>query len=96
MGTKPTLPLAAYAGTYKDELYGTTVIKLKDGKLWEDDPFTSATMEHWNYDTFEMKYTKRWLGTQLVTFVLGTDGKVSGLDVGDGVIIARAPDASSK
>ncbi len=29
MGTKPTLPLAAYAGTYKDELYGTTVIKLR-------------------------------------------------------------------
>ncbi len=53
-------------------------------------------MEHWNYDTFEMKYTKRWLGTQLVTFVIGTDGKVSGLDVGDGVIIARAPDGSSK
>jgi CubicO group peptidase (beta-lactamase class C family) len=96
MGTKPSLPLEAYAGTYRDALYGTTTIKMKDGKLWVDDPFATATVEHWNYDTFEFKYTKRWFGTQLVTFQLGTDGKVSGLDLGDGVVLARVVDSGSK
>jgi hypothetical protein len=96
MGTKPSLPLEAYAGTYKDPLYGTTTIKMKDGKLWVDDPFATATVEHWNYDTFEFKYTKRWFGTQLVTFQIAIDGKVAALDLGDGVLLARVPDGAPK
>jgi CubicO group peptidase (beta-lactamase class C family) len=95
-GTKPSLPLASYAGTYKDELYGTVIIRLKDGKLWSDDPFAPADIEHWNYDTFQLKYRKPWLGKQLMTFQLGTDGKVAAIDAGDGVLFARQPDSVAK
>jgi hypothetical protein len=95
-GTKPTLALASYAGTYKDELYGTVIVRLKDNKLWVDDPFAPADMEHWNYDTFQLRYRKTWLGKQLITFQLGTDGKVAAIDAGDGVLFAKQPDSVAK
>lgn len=92
MNTSPSLPLEAYAGTYKDPLYGTVIIELANGKLSLDDPLNPADLEHWNYDTFQLVYKHRWLGKQPVTFILGFDGKVSGLTPGDNVVFAKIPE----
>ena len=89
-GTHPTLPLAAYAGTYKDDLYGTIVIKLVDGKLFLDDPMDPSDVEHWNYDTFLLVHRKKWLGKQKVTFTFDADGNVNGLTPGGGIVLAQA------
>ena len=96
MGTKPTLPLAAYAGTYSDPLYGTVTVKLVDGKLTVVDPMDPADLEHWNYDTFMLVHRKRWLGKDAVTFVFSSDGKVRGITPGGDVMLARVPETATK
>ena len=96
MGTKPTLALAAYAGTYSDRLYGSVTIKLADGKLTVADPLDPADLEHWNYDTFLLVHRKRWLGKQPVTFTFDADGKVSGLTPGGDIVFAKVPEPATK
>ena len=41
-----------------------------------------ATLEHWQYDTFRVRWDNRWRGTSLVTFVLGPDGNPSRIEMG--------------
>ena len=96
MGTKPTLALVAYAGTYQDPLYGTFTIKLADGKLFVTNPLDPADLEHWNYDTFSLVHRKRWLGKQLVTFTFDTEGLVNGVTPGEGIVFAKMPEAVKK
>jgi len=92
MGTKPTLALSAYAGTYSDPLYGSVTIKLVDGKLVTTDAMDPCDLEHWNYDTFLLVHRKRWLGRDPVTFTFGPDGKVNGVTPGEGVVLAKVPE----
>ena len=93
MGTHPTLPLAAYTGTYREDLYGTVVIKLLDGKLYVDDPMDMSDLVHWNYDTFLLVHRKRWLGKDKVTFTFDTEGKVNGITPGGGIVFAKVSEA---
>ena len=55
--TKPTLPLAAYAGTYVDSLYGDVVVKEENGKLQLTfGPNWRGQLEHYHYDAFRVKF----------------------------------------
>jgi len=90
-GTRPSLPLAQYAGTYADPLYGSITVKLVNGKLAVTDELDAGALDHWNYDTFVFVHAKRWLGKDLVTFTLGPDGRVTGLTPGEGIVYARQP-----
>ncbi len=56
--TKPTFDLAKYAGTYNNPLYGDVVVALVDGKLTFTAGALQAPLEPWNYDTFEMKWSR--------------------------------------
>jgi hypothetical protein len=90
-GTKPSLALARYAGTYSDSLYGSAVVRVERGHLMlVPSDFLAADLEHWNYDTFRARYRNRWLETSLVTFRLDADGSASTLDLGDGKVLTRA------
>ncbi len=58
-GTKPTLPLASYAGTYHDVMYGDVIVAEENGGLvMRFGPAKNfvADLAHWNYDTFEIKW----------------------------------------
>jgi CubicO group peptidase (beta-lactamase class C family) len=89
-GTRPSLPLARYAGVYSDSLYGTAAVTLNGGKLVARfNPLASVTLEHWHYDTFMAHWNKAYRGRQLVTFRLADDGTVSGLALGDDVLFRR-------
>ena len=91
-GTRPSLPLERYVGTYADSLYGAVPVRLERGRLvWAPSAFLTADLEHWNYDTFRARYRNRWLGTSLATFRLGPDGSVSAIDLGEGRVLARVP-----
>lgn len=80
MNTKPSLPLADYAGTYTDPLYGTLVITVEGDELVaEANKFLKAKFSHWNYDTFRGWYDKKWYGKANLVFNLGADGKISGV-----------------
>lgn len=51
-GTKPPLPLSAYAGTYEDAFYGRATIAHKDGDLNVDCIGFRGKLEHRHLDTF--------------------------------------------
>ena len=81
-GTKPSLPLASYAGTYSDALYGDVVVTLEGDRLKAR--FGTAylgTLEHWHYDTFRAKWDAAWRGTDLLTFAIDAEGRPAALDV---------------
>ena len=84
-GTRSSLPLERYAGTYRDSLYGTAIVKMENGRLVLDvAPKMIGDMEHWHYDTFRVVWRDHRDGTNLVTFALDVDGKVDTMsaDVG--------------
>lgn len=78
MNTKPSLDIAAYAGTYTDPLYGELVITLEGNNLVCNlNNVVKATLEHWHYDTFRGYFAKRWWGKTNAIFTLNTQGKIS-------------------
>jgi hypothetical protein len=81
--THPSHALAAYAGTYRDPLYGTLRLDLRDGALHADwGPGQPGSLEHWHYDTFRVTWDARWRGTALVTFELDAAGEITAARVG--------------
>ena len=89
LGTKPTLPLERYAGTYGDSLTGVVTVRYANNTLsFTRSKLLAGTLEHWNYDTFRIRWSARYLGTDLVTFRLGTDGTISAADL-DGQLLPR-------
>lgn len=79
--SKPSLPLAAYAGTYRDPWYGDIHIELtEDGQLWfrsERNEPLSGPLVHFQYDTFIARWTNRLLNADsYVSFTLTPEGGV--------------------
>jgi hypothetical protein len=75
-GTKPSLPLAQYAGAYADSMYGDARVREQNGTLVLDrGPAFSGVLEHWHFDTFRANWRDRTLGKTFVTFHLGSTGK---------------------
>ena len=86
-GTQPTHELAAYAGEYADDAYGTATVSLDNskqdsaaGKLcfaWNNH---RATLEHWHFDTFAGKYEPPdWPVPIEILFTLDSDGAIAAL-----------------
>ncbi len=80
----PSLPLAEYAGTYRDPWYGDITLTLEDdGRLWfrsaRSAPLTGP-LEHFQYDTFIARWEDRRLNADAyLSFTLGADGAVEGI-----------------
>lgn len=85
--TKPTLALSAYAGTYSSQMYGDVTIEENAGKLvmkMVPSPNFVADLEHWNYDSFRIRwrpsvpynFPRGW-----VTFTLDQAGKTDQLKI---------------
>ena len=77
---KPSLPLASYAGTFRDPWYGDIAVSQQDGKLRLKFSKTSqlvGTMEPWQHDTFIVRWDDRSLNADaFVTYALDPDGKI--------------------
>ncbi|HEY1752545.1 MAG TPA: serine hydrolase [Caulobacteraceae bacterium] len=76
----PSLPLAAYAGEYRDPWYGPISIKPQDGKLtidFEHSPGMVGELAHFQYDTFITRWKDTGIEPAYVTFALTPDGKVA-------------------
>jgi CubicO group peptidase (beta-lactamase class C family) len=78
--SKPSLPLARYAGRYTDAWYGDITISLENGKLvlrFGHTPSLAGDLEHWQYDTFVARWRDRSLEADaFVTFSLKPDGGI--------------------
>lgn len=75
----PSLPLARYAGTYRDPWYGDIQVSQSGGRLaidFKSTPRMSGPLEHYQYDTFVTRFTDRAIEPAHVTFGLGADGRV--------------------
>lgn len=78
--TKPSMKLEEYAGTYDNEMYGPLSVKVDSGKLTvQFYPTYVGEADHWHYDTFQVLWKDRSLDKDMLTFVLGSDGKVAEL-----------------
>jgi CubicO group peptidase (beta-lactamase class C family) len=93
--TRPTLPIAEYAGTYVDSLYGEVVVTEKDGTLsLQFGPNWKGTLEHWHYDTFRTRFDTPVLGAIPVHFRLNAAAKADELqlDMAGSATFRRKPD----
>jgi CubicO group peptidase (beta-lactamase class C family) len=76
----PSLPLNAYAGTYNDGWYGDITIVLEGQKLimrFGHTPALVGDLEHWQHDTFVVKWRDRELRADaFVSFALNPDGSI--------------------
>lgn len=79
----PSLPLAGYAGTYRDQWYGDVVIE-RDGPgltiRFARSPVLVGDLVHWQHDTFLVRWRDRELRADAFgTFALAPDGTVAEL-----------------
>ena len=76
----PSLPLARYAGTYRDPWYGDVKVSHEGGKLVLRFTKTAdlvGTLEPWQHDTFIVRWHQRWLNADaFLSFALDHDGKI--------------------
>lgn len=79
-GAVPSLPLATFAGTYRDPWYGDVTVALENGKLvmrFGRTPSLVGDLEHWQRETFVARWRDRELRADaFVTFALNPDGTV--------------------
>jgi CubicO group peptidase (beta-lactamase class C family) len=77
---KPSLPLAKYAGTYRDGWYGDVTIAEQSGRLtiaFSHTPLLSGTLEPFQHDTFIARWRDRELRADAyVTFALNPDASI--------------------
>jgi CubicO group peptidase (beta-lactamase class C family) len=79
----PTLPLEAYAGTYRDPWYGDVFVEEgADGLVmrFSRSDLLTGPLVHFQYDTFIARWRDRSLyGDAYATFVIGADGTVEAI-----------------
>ena len=78
--TRPSLPLEEYAATYRDAWYGDVTLSVEGRKLvmrFAHTPALVGTLEHWQHDTFLVRWHDRALNADaFASFALDPDGKV--------------------
>ncbi len=87
VNTKPTLPTSAYAGTYSSQMYGDVVVAEENGRLvmrFTPSPNFVADLEHWHYDTFQIRWRPSVaynFPRGFVTFTIDKNGKTDQLKI---------------
>ena len=89
-GTRPSLALEQYAGTYASDVYGEVKVAVEDGRLvlrYSDD--YTADLEHWHHDTFAARWRRTGFGRSFATFALDARGRVATLDLDELGVLRR-------
>ncbi|CUA87291.1 serine hydrolase [Pseudidiomarina woesei] len=78
---RPSLPLRAYVGTYRDPWYGDVTVRARDGKLLIDFAHTellTGELEHYNGDTFVIRWAEPLLEADaFIDFSADRDNRVN-------------------
>jgi hypothetical protein len=85
-GTRPSLPLERYAGTFADpdSLYPPVSITSENGALrYRLSKTQAGTLEHWQYDSFRVVWDDWWRGRSTITFSIAPNGSADRLTVGN-------------
>ncbi|MBL8961253.1 MAG: serine hydrolase [Gemmatimonadetes bacterium] len=81
-GTRPSVALDAYVGTYRHTMFGTATVRLAEGKLsisYDASPIAIGDLAHHQYDTFMATMRDPMMGKVPVTFRIGAGGQVDGV-----------------
>jgi len=82
MGTKPSLALAAYAGTYTDQMYGDVTVAVDGTGLALTYQSFRIPLSHWHFDTFKAEVAPNApFADAMATFQLDASAKVASVDV---------------
>lgn len=93
-GTKPSLAIEKYAGTYADSFAGEATVRREASKLVLKYGRLVADLAHWQYETFQAVWRERRLGESNVTFTLDDAGKVDEMKVAGLVDFKRKAEAA--
>jgi CubicO group peptidase (beta-lactamase class C family) len=82
--SRPSLPLARYAGRYRDPWYGEVTIAEESGRLaltMTRTPGMVADLEHWQHDTFVARWRQAFMSDEApadayVSFALRPDASI--------------------
>jgi len=81
LNTSPSLEKEAYVGIYEDKSYGKASVETFNGELvvtlLPTKELFNSPMEHWQYDTFRIKWKDQFLPEGFVTFNLDSKGQIS-------------------
>ncbi|HJR62774.1 MAG TPA: serine hydrolase [Gemmatimonadaceae bacterium] len=95
-GTRPSVALEKYAGTYSHDMYGDVVVARNgDGLTIRRGQSFTAPLSHWHFDTFRIQAVGGGIGMGFVSFTLDPMGQVASLSlqgIGD---FKRAPAAAT-
>ena len=80
------LNITDYTGIYKDKMYGTVTVSVKDNVLhfqMDKTPIFYATLQHWNHHIFTFKFPKELssLPAGKLWFDLNKEGEISKLHI---------------
>lgn len=83
--TKTSKEITAYAGIYYDSFWGEVEVKeSKNALQYRASSQLWADLEHWHYDTFNAKWSKKWMTDSLISFHLSeTTGEIEFLKIGN-------------
>lgn len=79
-GTRPSLPLEQYAGSYESTGIGRIRIGLDEGELSLKTARITLPLSHWHLDTFLVNY-EPWGLREFADFRIAPDGTISGIDM---------------
>lgn len=90
-GTSPSMPVAAFAGTYSDPLRGDVNVTVEGDSLRiKYGSGFLGKLEHWHFNTFRVKWAAEWRGSTLVNFTLGSaDGRPGTLEFNNARFVRR-------
>ncbi|MDX2060341.1 MAG: serine hydrolase [Gemmatimonadales bacterium] len=81
-GTKPALPLAQYAGTYRDETYGDLVVTHENGVLRARfGPAFEGRLEHVQFDAFRAVWDNPARGANYLNFTIDVTRRAAEADL---------------
>lgn len=83
-GTKPSLKLTGYTGTYHSKIHGPIYVTQEGGELklsFKHAPALNATLRHWHHDVWEIDWDQRhaWFSFGTLQFNLDNNLKVTGM-----------------
>jgi CubicO group peptidase (beta-lactamase class C family) len=83
--TNATVDIEYYEGTYEDPMYGKIQIRHEDDQLrliFDAAPDLSASLNHWHYDTWEIKWDNvhAWFDFGTVQFVIDNNQQITGIE----------------
>lgn len=84
LDTQTSKALGEYVGNYYSPFWGEVNVSNKGEQLQlHISSQLAAELEHWHFDTFNAKWSRKWMGDTLISFQLdATDGAVETLLIG--------------